>query len=53
MVGTGRSIFEGGKERGDRCGIGKRVGDRRGGGNAPRNDDGAGMRDGVRSRKLT
>ena len=52
VVGTGRFRFGGGEEEGSGI-IGRRGGDKQGGGNSPRNDDGTGMRAGVKSIKLT
>ena len=54
VAGTGRSIFGGGgKEVSGSGGIVRRGDDRRGEGNAPRNDDGPRMRAGVQSSNLT
>ena len=52
VVGTGQFIFGGGEEEGSGI-IGWRGGDKRGGGNAPVNDDGTGMRAGVKISNLT
>ena len=52
MAGTGRVRYEGvGEEVSG--GIGQIGGDRRGGGNVPRNDDGPVIREGVKSSNLT
>ena len=52
VVVTGRFRFGGGEEEGS-GGIGWIGGDRQGGGNAPRNNDGSGMRARVQSSNLT
>ena len=52
VVGIGRLIFVGGKEKGSGE-IGRRGVDKQGGGNAPENDDELGMRARVQIRKLT
>ena len=52
VVVIGRFIFGGGEEE-DSGRIGRRGGDMEGGGNAPRNNDGPGMRAGVKSSNLT
>ena len=50
-MGTGRYIFGGGEEEGSGV-IRRRGGDRRGGENATRNEDGPGMRARVQISKL-
>ena len=51
---TGRSIFGGVKKEGSGSGgIGQRGDDRQGEGNAPRNNNGTGMKVGVQSSNLT
>ena len=52
MMGTGRVIFRGGKEEVS-DGIGRRVVNKKGEGNAPGNDGRLGMRVGVQSGNLT
>ena len=52
VVGTERFKFGGGEEEGSGR-IGRRGGDNQGGGNAPGNDEGPGIRAGVQSRNLT
>ena len=51
-VGTRRFRF-GGRKEDVSVGIGQIGGDEQGGGNAPGNDDGTGMRTGVQSSNLT
>ena len=54
LVGTGRSRFGGDEEEGSGSGkIGQRGYNMQGGGNSPRNDDGPGMRAGVKISNLT
>ena len=52
VVVIGRFIFLGGGLEEGSSRIGQRGGDKRGGGNAPGNDDGKGMRAGLQSRNL-